>query len=113
MKGGRGDRERLHDILEAIDAIRSHIAGRTQLEDPVTAAAATHWIEMIGEAVNALSSEIRDAHPGVAWVDAVRMRNRLIHGYFDVDLDLLWDTIERDIPALEAQISRILDALPA
>ena len=40
------------------------------------------------------------------------MRNRLIHGYFDVDVDLLWDTVERDIPTLESQIRAILETLP-
>ena len=53
-EGNRGGGERLHDILEAIDAICSHVTSRSQLDDVLTAAAATHWIEIIGEAVNAL-----------------------------------------------------------
>ncbi|MBI2169996.1 MAG: DUF86 domain-containing protein [Actinobacteria bacterium] len=111
MRGKRGERERLLDILEAVDAIRTHVTSRHGLDDPVAAAAATHWIEIIGEAVNGLSSGVRDHHPDVAWQDAIRMRNRLVHGYFDIDLDLLWDTIERDVPMLAGQILSILDTL--
>jgi uncharacterized protein with HEPN domain len=85
VRGQRGDRERLLDILEAIEAVRTHITSRAQLDDPVPAAAASHWIEIIGEAVNGLSPGVRDGHPDVAWQDAIRMRNRLIHGYFDID----------------------------
>jgi uncharacterized protein with HEPN domain len=112
VRGQRGDRERLLDILEAAEAIRVHITSRAQLEDPVPAAAATHWIEIIGEAANGLSPGTRDQHPDVAWQKAVRMRNRLIHGYFDVDLHLLWDTIAHDLPVLQDQIRTILQTLP-
>lgn len=112
MRGQRGDRQRPLDILEAVNAARTHIASRAQLDDATAIVAATHWLEIVGEAVNGLSPELRDAHPGVAWQDAVRMRNRLIHGYFDTDVDLLWDTIERDLPTLETQVRAVLDALP-
>lgn len=111
MRGRRGDRERLLDILEAIDAIRQHITSRDQLQEPLSAAAATHWIEIIGEAASGISSEVRQAHSDIAWEDAVRMRNRLIHGYFDVDLDLVWDTIQQDLPTLEDRVRAILDRL--
>jgi uncharacterized protein with HEPN domain len=112
VRGQRGDRERLLDILEAVVAIRTNITSRGQLDDAVPAAAASHWVEIIGEAANGLSPGVRDGHPDVAWQDAIRMRNRLIHGYFDIDLDLLWDTVERDLPMLEAQIRTILQTLP-
>jgi uncharacterized protein with HEPN domain len=98
----------LLDILEAIKA-STHITSRAQLGHPVAAAAATHWFEIIGEAANGLSPGIRDAHPDVAWQDAIRMRHRLIHGYFDIDLDLLWDTIDRDLPAFEVAIGGVLE----
>lgn len=100
-------------MLEAVEAIRTHITSRAQLDDPIAAAAASHWVEIVGEAANGLSPGVRDGHPHVAWQDAIRMRNRLIHGYFDIDLDLLWDTIERDLPVLETQIRTILQTLPA
>lgn len=108
MRGERGDRERLLDILEAIQAVGEHMTSRSDLDDPVAAAAAMHWVEIVGEAARHLSDEFVERYSDLPWRDAVRMRNRLIHGYFDVDLDLLWDTIEQDFPPLRDQIESIL-----
>ena len=55
---------------------------------------------------------IKQAHPEVDWIAAAHTRNRLVHGYFDVDLELIWATVERDIPGLRKQIAAILEGMP-
>ena len=65
-------------------------------------------IEIIGEAASTVTEEFCKRYPGAPWRDMVSMRNRLIHVYFDVDLDRVWDTITDDLPALIAELETIL-----
>jgi len=57
-------------------------------------------LEVIGEATNNTSEEFRSKHPEIPWRNMVGIRNRLIHGYFDVDLGIVWDTVIRDLPSV-------------
>jgi uncharacterized protein with HEPN domain len=63
---------------------------------------------IIGEATRRISDEFREAHPEIVWHGMIGMRNRLIHEYRHVDLDLVWDVLERHIPALIALIEPLL-----
>lgn len=74
-------------------------------EDEILRLAVTKLVEIVGEAAKQVSEPTRNAHPSVPWSAAARMRDRLTHHYFDVDLDVLWATITEDFPTL-------LDALP-
>ena len=65
-------------------------------------------IEIIGEAAKRLSKKTADAHKEIPWRDIVGMRDKLIHGYFGVDIGAVWLTIEKDIPLLKKQIRKIL-----
>lgn len=65
-------------------------------------------IEIVGEAATQVRQETKDAHPQIPWADIVAMRHRLIHGYFDVDLDRVWDTITDDLPILSRQLKEIV-----
>ncbi len=67
-------------------------------------------IEILGEAAARIGPETQSRHPQIPWVDIVGMRNRLIHVYFDIDLDLVWDTVTKDRPPLIAELERILGA---
>ena len=67
-------------------------------------------LEIIGEAANGVSSVIQNRYPGIPWRDIIGMRNRLVHVYFDVDLDLVWDTIRTDLPPLIVELERVLGA---
>ncbi len=57
-------------------------------------------LEIIGEAANKISQEVKDAHPEIPWKEIVGMRNRLIHEYFSIDAEKVWDTVQNDIPVL-------------
>jgi uncharacterized protein with HEPN domain len=61
-------------------------------------------VEIIGEAASKISAEGRDELPAVPWSSIVSMRNRLVHAYFDVDLDILWNTVTEALPPLLVQI---------
>jgi uncharacterized protein with HEPN domain len=64
-------------------------------------------IEVIGEATKKLSKSTTEKHPDIPWTDMAGMRDKLIHDYFDVDIEVVWNTIEKDIPLLKEMISKI------
>ena len=70
--------------------------------------AAQEALSFVGEAASRVSSAFRETHPEIPWVVIVTMRNRLIHAYFDVDLDRVWDTIIDDLPPLIHELKMIL-----
>ena len=65
-------------------------------------------IEIIGEAAYQVSSETRSQIPEVPWEDIMGMRHRLVHAYFDIDLDVLWSTVQNDLPPLIAVLESVL-----
>ena len=69
------------------------------------------WVEIIGEATRGLTEELRQAHPEVPWRQMVAMRNVLIHGCFDIDVDLVWSVAQNDLPKLGAQVRAIVEAM--
>ncbi len=109
----RSDQERLLDILEAIDKIEQFgDKDRASFEaDEMLQVWMVHHLQTIGEAVTRLSQEIRDRHPEVAWGEIIGMRHVLVHGYFDIDLDIVWQAIEQDIQPLKLQVEVILREL--
>jgi uncharacterized protein with HEPN domain len=109
----RSDLERLLDILAAVERIEAQAArGRTAFAGDVLAqTAVVRWIEIIGEAARGLPEEVRQAHPEVPWRQMIAMRNVLIHGYFDIDVDLVWSVAQNDLPKLGAQIRAIVGEL--
>lgn len=70
--------------------------------------ALTHLVEIVGEAAARISPEGRARWPTIPWRDVTGLRNRLIHGYDDVDLDILWTIVQADLPPLMAELRRIL-----
>jgi uncharacterized protein with HEPN domain len=102
----RDDGERLADILDAAEKIRRKVAeGREAFDaDEYAQLAIVHLVQIIGEAANRLSPELTGAHPEIPWRQIVATRNRVVHSYFDVDLELLWSVASVDIPKLEKQL---------
>ena len=66
-------------------------------------------VEIIGEAASRVSSDFQKQYPEVPWNQIIAMRNRLVHAYFDVDLDQVWDTVREDIPPLVIHLEKIVE----
>ena len=112
----RSDAVRLRHMLDAATEALEFAGERTKEDvnsDRMFALALVKLIEIIGEAAARVSPEGRASVPEIPWRDVVAMRNVLVHGYFDIDLDLIWDTATVDLPALVEMLSRLqLDTNP-
>ncbi len=73
--------------------------------------AAQEAIEIVGEAASRVSRECQERYSAIPWASIVAMRNRLIHAYFDIDLDRVWDTVLADLPPLVAELAKIVPPL--
>jgi uncharacterized protein with HEPN domain len=106
----REDRERLLDIQEAIEKIQSRaLVDRTVFfEDDMLQTWVVFHIIVIGESAGRISQELRDQNSQVPWKDIIDMRNILVHRYFGIDLEEVWDTIAIDIPIFKKEIKIIL-----
>ena len=69
-------------------------------------------VEVIGEVASKVSPEGQSRVPAIPWIDVVGMRHRLIHGYDKIDLNVLWGTIQNDLPRLVAELTKVLGASP-
>jgi uncharacterized protein with HEPN domain len=102
----------LHAI-DAIDAILSYTAeGRAEFfSDGKTQDAVIRNIEILGQAVKGLSDATRALQPAVPWRQIAGMRDKLIHEYFGVDLTLVWDVVESQLPVLRPQLEKLSQRL--
>ena len=109
----RDDRERLLDILEAIERIEKYTSkGREAFEDDeLIQTWVVHHLEIIGEATRALSSEIKQHYPKTPWSQIAGMRNILVNHYFGVDSSAVWNAVDRDLPSLKTQVEAMLTTL--
>lgn len=106
----RRDGERLQDIVDAIDAIRSHVA-RGGLSDGLVFDAVRVRLIEIGEAIKAISTELLDTEPGHPWRDIARMRDRLAHRYYDTNHGHVTGAVEHDLEPLKAAVLHLQDRL--
>jgi len=106
----RDDRERLQDILEAIERIERYSAkGRKAFEsDELVQNWIVRHLQIIGEATRSLSLDLREKHPDISWSKIIGMRNILVHDYFGIDVDVVWSAVERDLPELKRKITALL-----
>ena len=98
------------DMLLAISKIKVYTEGLdfdSFMADSRTTDAVERNFEIIGEAANQLSPEFQNEHNEVAWFSVISFRNRLIHGYFGVDYQILWTIIQNDLPKLENQLLKL------
>lgn len=109
----RSERERLLDILEAIERIEKYAAqGKKAFEkDELIQNWMVSHITMIGEACRSLPDDFQARYAEVPWADIIGMRNILVHHYFGIDLDAVWAVVEHDIPDLKLKIQILIDQL--
>jgi len=109
----KDDSIRLQHMLDAAREAESFSRNKTRKSldtDRKLAFALVKCIEIIGEAAAQISNESREALPQIPWLDIIAMRNRLIHAYLDINLDILWKTIIEDLPPLISELENILDS---
>ena len=106
----REQRERLRDILEAIERVEKYAArGKATFEnDELVQVWILHHLQVIGEAARALKPELKENFPDIPWVDIIGMRNVLVHHYFEIDTEIVWTVVERDLPSLKTLIQELL-----
>jgi uncharacterized protein with HEPN domain len=102
----RDDRLRLADRLEALEKIRGFSPGgrASFLSDPKTQEAVAHELLKLGEAANRVSKSFRHAHAGFPWTRLTDLRNEIVHGYFRVDSDALWEFVEKELDGVEREL---------
>jgi len=100
----------LNDIRESIDRIQEYTEGMS-LEDfskhQMAIDAVTRNLEIMGEAANRLPDEFRESHSDVEWYKIVGLRHRIVHEYFGVDLEIIWQILRKDLPQLRRSLSRL------
>lgn len=107
----REDQVRLQHMLDAALEIRQYVqdAKRQDLDhDRKLVHSLVRLFEIIGEAASQVSQELRDNTPDIPWFIIIGMRNRLIHAYFSIDLDVVWSTSTQDIPSLITELRKLV-----
>ena len=109
----RSDRERLLDILEAIDRIDAYKGSdRSDFDtDELLQVWIVHHLQIIGEAASRLSDELRNRHTEVPWGQMIGMRHILVHGYFEVDAEIVWNAAQVNLAQLKQQVEAILSQM--
>ena len=107
----RNEKLYLTDILDAIDRILEYTSGgRTAfMENPMVQDAVVRNLEILGEAVRGVSPTTREAHPEIPWRKIAGTRDRVIHGYFRVDLDIVWEIVEKELHPLRDKVASLLN----
>jgi uncharacterized protein with HEPN domain len=108
----RDPRVFLDDIIEACAKIHRYTQGMTSDQfrsDEKTVDAVVRNLEVIGEAARSLPSDIRDRIVDIEWQRIAALRNLLIHEYFGVDLDIIWDVVQTKVPTLRSRIQAFLN----
>ncbi len=111
MKGRLGDKVRLQHALDAIHEVENYLKGVTYeqfLGNSEKRFATLKQVEIIGEACNALTDELKAAYPLIPWKPIIGFRNISVHEYFGVNLQLVWEIAKNDLPDLKEKINAIL-----
>jgi len=105
------DLTRLHHMLDSAKEVRDFTGNQSKADfkdNRMLALSVTRLIEIIGEAAANVSKDGRQELPNLPWGTIIGMRNRLIHAYFDINLDIVWETVENDIPPLILELEKFL-----
>jgi uncharacterized protein with HEPN domain len=100
----------IEDIRNSIERIESYTEDMDFdgfVEDPKTIDAVIRNLSIIGEAVRNLPEQLKSEYPGIPWKEIVGMRNKVVHEYFGVDEEILWETAKKDLADFKKQIAKI------
>jgi uncharacterized protein with HEPN domain len=104
----------LRHILDATRRIGEYMQGVERLgfmKNPLVQDGVIRQLEIVGEATKRVSAELKGGHTDIPWKDVAGMRDKLIHDYFGVDLDAVWDTATKDVPKLRDAIENVVKQL--
>lgn len=110
----RDDLIRLHHIADALKTAIGFTKGKTRTDldtDNMLTFALVHAIQIVGEAAAKIDTDMRDQYPQIPWALIIGMRNRLVHAYFDINHDILWETATEAVPTLLGQVQALLNDL--
>ena len=105
------DRITAEQMRDTVQRIRAIVRGQTREAfetDEIRQLALLHLIQVLGEAASRTTAAFRDAHPDLPWAQMVGMRNRIVHGYDDVDPDIVWRVATADVEPVLAALERLL-----
>lgn len=114
MKPELGDKQRLLHIQDAIRLVEEFLSNLNEADFRASAlhrSAVERQLEIMGEAANAISDELKNSFPEVDWQPIRRFRNVIVHEYFGVSTQILWGVVQKELPTLKEQIDRILRIL--
>jgi uncharacterized protein with HEPN domain len=103
---------RLKHILDAIASIETYLEGFDEHKfgkDKLRQDRVIRQLEIIGEATKNLTDKLREENPQIPWRKAAGIRDRLAHGYYEISLKIIWDTVQNDLPTLKTEIEKILE----
>ncbi len=115
MRGRLGDRVRLQHILDAIIELENYLASADYsvfVSNSMMKFASIKQLEIIGEASDHLTDELKAMHTEIAWTQIKALRNIFVHEYFGIDTKVVWDIITNDLPGLKEKVSQVLVRLP-
>ncbi|MBM2812219.1 MAG: uncharacterized protein HW416_2978 [Chloroflexi bacterium] len=110
------DRVTLRQMLDHAEEAIAALGDRSKPEleaDRFLGLVLVRLAEIVGEAARRLSDDLRQRHPEAPWPQIIGLRNRLIHGYDQVDVGVVWDVVHNDFPTLAAQLRRVLEQEPS
>lgn len=114
MKGLLSDKLRVQHIMDALSEVENYIAGVTEdafIENSEKRFATIKQIEIVGEACTKITTELRNAHPEIAWHQIIGFRHISIHEYHNVSLHVVWDIAVNNLPELKEQMQVVLEGL--
>lgn len=103
----------IEDLWEAVEKIERYTSGFDHdrfVQDEKTIDSVVRNFEIIGEAANKLPPGFRENHPDVQWKKVIGLRHRIVHDYFDIDVEIIWQILKKDIPVLKKNLRLIRQA---
>ena len=108
----KDDSIRLQHMIDAAESALQFVSGRARHDldqDQMLLFAVVRALEVMGEAAAKVTEQARAEAPGIPWSSIVSMRNRLIHGYFDIDTEIVWKTVTAELPPLLPLLKAVLE----